>query len=81
LSARGGRVGSRWIRHSLGLTLDALDLLGTKAGDGPLVLGARDASRPDGALDVDEGGAHGRTALAAERGTTLDAPGRQFGGR
>lgn len=34
-------------------TFDALDLGGTKTGECPLVLGPRDASRANGALDVD----------------------------
>ena len=48
------------LRH---LTFDALDLTGSEAGEGALVLGSRDSSRPHGALNVDNGSSSGGATL------------------
>lgn len=45
-------------------TFDALNLLGGKAGEGPLMLGPRYASGTDIPLDVNNGSSHGGLPLA-----------------
>ena len=59
-------------------TFDALDLLGSETSEGPLVLGPRDTSRPDIALDIDDGGPRGGPSLAT--GQPLRVGGHRFVG-
>ena len=55
------------LRFSLGLRyarFDSFDFCSTKTSGGTLVLGTRDTLRPDGTLEVGDGGACGRLSLA-----------------
>ena len=55
------------LRFSLGLRyacFDTFDFCSTKASGRTLVLGTRDTLRPDGTLNVGDGGACGRLSLA-----------------
>ena len=53
---------SLWLRYA---GFDILDFSSTKASGSTLMFGTRDTLRPNGTLDVRDGGACGRLSLAS----------------